>query len=49
MEIPQGYCWIIKDRSSISSKLGLHTHAGVIDSDYRGEIKILIYNSSNEI
>tara|TARA_B100001123_G_C14648457_1_gene764682 strand:- start:127 stop:549 length:423 start_codon:yes stop_codon:yes gene_type:complete len=39
------YGFIIKDRSSIAMK-GLFTHAGVIDSGYTGEIKILFHNAS---
>jgi dUTP pyrophosphatase len=41
------YGFIIKDRSSMAVK-GLFCHAGVIDSGYTGEIKVLLYNSSNE-
>jgi len=35
---------IIKDRSGVSSKTGLHCMAGVIDRDYTGEIKVLMVN-----
>jgi len=41
VEIPEGYCGIIKDRSSMGAK-GVFTLGGVIDSSYRGEIKIII-------
>lgn len=44
-EIPEGYCALIWDRSSMGLK-GVHRFAGVIDSSYRGEWKIIIYNSS---
>ena len=44
-EIPFGFVGLIKDRSSIA-KLRLYTSAGVIDSDYRGEVKILMVNRS---
>ena len=39
------YKWgfIIKDRSSMAMK-GLFSHAGVIDSGYTGEIKVLLHN-----
>lgn len=37
----------IKDRSSVSSKKGIFIHAGVIDSGYRGEVKILMHNNSD--
>lgn len=43
--IPVGWVGIIKDRSSVALR-GLHTHAGVIDASYRGEVKILIANRS---
>lgn len=47
MAIPSGYVGLIWDRSGIASKHGLKTMAGVIDSNYRGEIKILLHNLSN--
>ena len=40
------YGFVIKDRSSMAM-LGLFTHAGVIDSGYTGEIKVLFNNNSN--
>lgn len=43
LEIPVGYVGLVKDRSSIASR-GVHTLAGVIDSAYRGELKILLIN-----
>lgn len=48
MEIPDGYVGLIWDKSGLSAKHGLHHFAGVIDSIYRGEIQIVIYNSSDE-
>lgn len=48
LEIPEGYYGRIADRSSIASKYDVHVHAGVIDSDYRGNIKILLFNHSKE-
>lgn len=41
--IPLNWVGIIRDRSSVASKGGV-TAAGVIDSGYRGEVKVLIYN-----
>jgi len=43
-EIPVGKVGIIKDRSSMAYKHGLSVLAGVIDSDYRGEVKVLLIN-----
>lgn len=45
-EIPMGKVGIIKDRSSMAYKYGISTLAGVIDSDYRDEVKILLINLS---
>ncbi len=40
MEIPKGYVGLAFPRSSVSNKnMGLVNSVGVIDSDYRGEIK----------
>jgi len=38
----------IKSRSSIVYKNAVDVKAGVINSDYRGEIKVLLHNDSNE-
>jgi len=42
------YTGIIKDRSGIASKHGVFTHAGVIDSSYRGEWGVVMENSSED-
>ena len=41
LEIPHGHVGIIKDRSSIAID-NVITHAGVIDSSYRGEIIVIM-------
>ncbi len=46
MAIPEGYVGLIWDKSGVASKFGIKTMAGVIDSGYRGEIKILLHNLS---
>ena len=46
MAFPRGYAGLIWDRSSMGIK-GIHRFAGVVDSGYRGEIKVCLYNSSN--
>ena len=48
MAIPEGYVGLFWDKSGIASKFGIKTMAGVIDSGYRGEIKILLHNLSTE-
>lgn len=47
IKIPQGYVGIIKSRSSLSVAYELEVGAGVIDSDYRGEIIVHLYNHGN--
>ena len=46
ISIPDGYVGLIYARSSLGCKKGLApaNKVGVIDSDYRGEIKICLYN-----
>lgn len=50
LEIPDGYFGAIYARSGLASKKNLRPAncVGVIDSDYRGEIKIPLFNDSNE-
>ena len=47
-EIPDGYMGLVFARSGLASKRGLApaNKVGVIDSDYRGEITVAIYNHS---
>ena len=51
MEIPTGFVGLIFARSSLGSKKGLApaNKVGVIDSDYRGEVKVPLFNHSNSI
>ena len=46
MEIPVGYAGFIYARSGLASKKGLApaNKVGVIDADYRGEIKVALHN-----
>ena len=42
--IPAGHVGIVKSKSGLSVKAQLEVGAGVIDSDYRGELMVHIYN-----
>jgi dUTP pyrophosphatase len=47
--IPPGFYGRIAPRSGLAAKSGLDVLAGVIDSDYRGEICCLLYNTGDEV
>ena len=51
VEIPIGYEAQIRPRSglSLSSGLGVLNSPGTIDSDYRGEIKVILFNISDKV
>ena len=51
MEIPKGYCGLLMNRSSLSNEedLTICDYVGLIDSDYRGEVTLWMYNNSDEI
>lgn len=46
--IPPGHYGRIAPRSGLAMKHGLDVLSGVIDSDYRGEIGCLLYNTGDE-
>lgn len=48
MIIPKGYAGLIWDKSGVAFR-GIKTMGGVIDSNYRGEIKIIVKNLSEEM
>lgn len=50
MEIPKGLGGFIYARSGLSTKQGLApaNKVGVVDSDYRGEIMVALYNQSEQ-
>jgi dUTP pyrophosphatase len=45
--IPPGYYGRVAPRSGLAVKLGLDVLAGVIDSDYRGELCCVLFNSGD--
>ncbi len=50
MEIPFGYEVQVRPRSGLAAKHGISlvNTPGTIDSDYRGEVKIILINLSND-
>ena len=46
-EITEGYCGLVCSRSGLAVRHGLCVlnAPGIIDSDYRGEIKVILYNT----
>jgi dUTP pyrophosphatase len=46
--IPEGYYGRVAPRSGLATQKGLDVLAGVIDCDYRGEVRCLLYNSGDE-
>ena len=47
LEIPEGHVGLIWPRSGLAIKKGIDCGAGVIDSCYRGEIIVLLFNHSD--
>jgi len=49
LEIPEGYCGLIFARSGMATKrhLAPANKVGVIDADYRGEVKVALHNHSD--
>lgn len=50
LEVPSGCAGLIYARSGMACKRGLApaNKVGVVDSDYRGEITVVLYNHGNE-
>ncbi|MCI6914418.1 MAG: dUTP diphosphatase [Lachnospiraceae bacterium] len=50
MELPEGLVALIYARSGLASKKGLApaNKVGVVDSDYRGEIMVMLHNHGSE-
>ena len=51
IELPEGYEAQIRPRSGMAVKQGITclNSPGTIDSDYRGEIKVILINLSNQV
>lgn len=48
LEIPPGHVGLVWPRSGLAVRHGLDTLAGVIDSDYRGEVRVVLVNHGQE-
>lgn len=48
LEIPPGHVGLVWPRSGLAVRHGIDTLAGVIDSDYRGELKVVLVNHGAE-
>lgn len=48
LEIPMNYAGLIWPRSGLAVKNGIDVFAGVVDAGYRGEVKVCLYNSSEQ-
>ena len=51
IELPLGYAGLIYARSGLATKKGLApaNKVGVVDCDYRGEVKVALHNHSEEV
>jgi dUTP pyrophosphatase len=48
IELPIGTFGHILPRSGLALKNGIHVGAGIIDSDYRGNVGVLLFNLSDQ-
>ena len=50
VEIPPGFEGQVRSRSGLAAKNGIIVlnSPGTVDSDYRGEVKVILFNTSNE-
>lgn len=48
LEMPEHFAGLIWPRSGLSVKQGIDVLAGVVDSGYRGEIMVCLYNTSDD-
>lgn len=48
VNIPSGLYGRIAGRSGLAAKVGIDVFAGAIDSDYKGIIKVVLFNSGKE-
>jgi dUTP pyrophosphatase len=47
-ELPEGYVALVWDRGGMAKQHGIHSIAGVWDSNYRGETTVILLNTTQE-
>jgi dUTP pyrophosphatase len=45
ISLPDGFYAKISPRSGLAAKHGIDVFAGIVDSSYRGEVKVVLYNA----
>jgi dUTP pyrophosphatase len=48
LQIPKGHVGLVWPRSGLALRHGIDTLAGVIDSDYRGEVRVILVNHGTD-
>lgn len=48
IQLPEGYEAQVRGRSGLNRDYGIVVPTGTIDADYRGEIRVVVYNLSRE-
>ena len=48
IQLPEGYEAQVRGRSGLNRDYGIVVPTGTIDADYRGEIRVIVYNLSRE-
>ncbi len=48
LAIPAGFEGQVRPRSGLALRYGVRAHFGTIDSDYRGELQVLLHNDAAE-
>jgi dUTP pyrophosphatase len=49
LQIPPGHVGLVWPRSGLAVRHGIDTLAGVIDSDYRGEVRVVLVNHGDAV
>jgi dUTP pyrophosphatase len=48
MAVPDGYVGLVWDKSGVALNGGITCLGGVVDTQYRGELKVIVFNTSSE-